>query len=127
MTTLMTDIVNPIFFWGHRTNNILPEEKCLSNFFPAEFFDHESKIQFYTSEQYMMYHKDKLFGDSEMMRNILSTKDPAKCKGFGRLVKGFNPEVWNGECKDIVAKGCYLKFSQNPILGAYLKSTGLDC
>ena len=71
-----------------------------------------------------MYHKANLFGDTEMKNRILSTKDPARCKGFGRLVTGFNEEVWNRECKDIVIKGCYLKFSRNPILKEYLKSTG---
>ena len=100
MTTLMTYLDNPIFFWGHINTKLLPKEKCLSNFFPAEFWDQDSKINFYTSEQYMMYHKANLFGDTEMKNKILSTKDPARCKGFGRLVTGFNEEVWNRECKD---------------------------
>ncbi|CAF3335284.1 unnamed protein product [Rotaria sp. Silwood1] len=69
----------------------------------------ENGIQFHCSEQYMMYHKAKLFNDDDIARKILDAKKSAKCKGLGRKVKSFNEQTWMDNRTKIVSDGIYLK------------------
>jgi len=87
--------------------------RCVfSNWHKAKFTDLDG-ITYNCSEQYMMYHKAKLFGDAEVMEQILREKDPAKHKEWGRKVKNFDPAVWNAKAMQIVYLGLFYKFSQN--------------
>jgi predicted NAD-dependent protein-ADP-ribosyltransferase YbiA (DUF1768 family) len=113
-----------------------------SNWYPVSF--EENEIKFNCSEQYMMYHKAKLFNDHEIADKILNTnfdgdisninflneKDKEdwkevtkKQKELGRAVKGFDVDIWNDNCMNIVEQGLYLKFSQNKDLQSLLLST----
>ena len=110
-----------IFFYGHSGSN---GKACLSNFYPAAFVDHEDSICYSNTEQYLMYHKAKLFGDMVIANQILSTTHPSTIKALGRKVKGFNDTTWDKHKYNIMCRGLYYKFSQNDMLGAYLLSTG---
>ena len=80
--------------------------------------------EYSSAEQYMMAEKARLFGDDDMCRQILATRDTKKQKQLGRKVRGFNIDLWNAACEDIVYKGNLAKFQQNPKLLAKLKATG---
>lgn len=71
---------------------------------------------FKTAEHYMMYKKAELFKDYSSMGKILLASHPRHAQTFGREVKGFDKEVWEANCIDIVSQGNYLKFKQNPEL-----------
>ena len=108
-----------IYFWGHTSKS--GEKACFSNWYPSIFT--EGDIKFYNTEQYMMYHKAKLFKDIKMMHLILKNPDPRTVKGYGRRVKNFNQLTWENERETIVFNGCLLKFQQNPSLQTFLLST----
>jgi ribA/ribD-fused uncharacterized protein len=118
-------MANVLFFYGHKnknSNNIGTE--CLSNWYPSTFTDSETNNTYQNNEQYMMANKAILFDDQVNLDKILNSDDPKTCKALGRKVKNFDPQIWQDNCCDIVAKGCYLKFSQNEELKAFLLSTG---
>ena len=95
-----------------------------SNFHPAKFTDQElmrvlpksSKFsgqidfQFSHVEQYMHANKALLFNDIQMFDQILATSDPKLAKQLGRLVKHFDDNIWSASARDIVTRGCCLKF-----------------
>ncbi len=110
------------FFWGHRQQHIGAIDKCcLSQWFPAEF---EIDGQVYSSaEHFMMAEKARLFGDEATLQEIVVAPQPSMAKRLGRRVQGFVESVWQHECFDIVVRGNLAKFSQNPEMGAFLKST----
>lgn len=68
-------------------------------------------ILFNCAEQYMMYMKATLFGDSEVAKSILQTKLPREQKHLGRTVKNFNPSAWERYARSIVFVGNYIKFT----------------
>ena len=109
-----------------------------SNFHPAEFADQEiSKIipksskycgqkviKFSHVEQYMHAFKALLFFDIPIFDKILSTSDPKITKQLGRLGKQFDDKVWTAIARDIVTRGCFLKFGQNEKLQQQLQADG---
>lgn len=80
-------------------------------------------VRYSSAEQYMMAQKALLFEDKETYIKIMSTSKPSEQKAFGKLVKGFVKETWETECKDIVFRGNYAKFTQNEDLYADLMDT----
>ena len=96
-----------------------------SNFYPAPFTDprlefpsgsaHHQTVDFSFAhvEQYMHACKAMLFRDDEVLDRILSASDPMDTKKLGREVSGFDDGVWSSLARDIVRRGCWLKFSQN--------------
>ena len=116
----MNNPQNHIFFWKPKQG----KEGCLSNWYPILFID--NNIEFEHTEQYMMYMKALLFEKTniDLHKLILNTKSPAKCRSYGKKIKNFDENIWNKNKKEIVTKGCYLKFSQNEELKRYLISTG---
>ena len=93
-----------------------------SNWHPSVFVD-ETGTRFLTSEQYMMYKKALLFNDTETAEKILQATHPSTQKQLGREVKGFVREKWDAVSRDVVYKGCYFKFEQNPHLKKELLET----
>jgi ribA/ribD-fused uncharacterized protein len=71
-------------------------------------------INFNCAEQWMMYSKAMLFGDTQTATAILKEPVPRNQKALGRKVKGFDSEIWKEKCFDILVKGCFQKFVQNP-------------
>lgn len=78
-----------------------------------DFFT-ENGIEFSCGEQYMMYHKAIHFRDQKTAQLILQETDPSKIKQLGRRVKNFDEVLWSLVKFDIVRKGNYLRFTQNP-------------
>ena len=98
------------------------ENGYLSNWYLSPFtFD---EVSFSSMEQYMMYRKALTFGDDKVASDILITSDVAKIKALGRLVSGYDENIWNGIRQIVVYEGLLAKFSQNPELKEQLKSTG---
>lgn len=72
----------------------------------------------------MMYRKAICFGDDKIAAQILATEDVAEIKTLGRLVAGYDENLWNGVRQIVVYEGLLAKFSQNPELKERLKSSG---
>lgn len=112
-----------LFFWGHKPSSdgtIL--KTCLSQWFDCYFS--VDGFTYNTAEQYMMCQKALLFNDEETFKRILEASHPSEFKNLGRLVKNFNPTIWDKHKFEIVVKGNLAKFSQNPQLNNFLLSTG---
>eukprot|EP00293_Proteomonas_sulcata_P012040 CAMPEP_0184288656 /NCGR_PEP_ID=MMETSP1049-20130417/1146_1 /TAXON_ID=77928 /ORGANISM="Proteomonas sulcata, Strain CCMP704" /LENGTH=166 /DNA_ID=CAMNT_0026595153 /DNA_START=194 /DNA_END=694 /DNA_ORIENTATION=+ len=95
-----------------------------SQWHQAPFRDNADDVCFCCCEQYMMYHKAKLFQDEEAMQDILATTEPRKHKSIGRRVQKFDQEIWNAHADEIVYRGNLLKFTQNEHLRQLLLDTG---
>ena len=94
----------------------------LSNWYPSTFTLYG--VTFSSMEQYMMYRKAGCFGDEKVAAQILATEDVAKIKALGRLVSGYDENLWNGVRQIVVYEGLLAKFSPNSKLGEQLKRTG---
>lgn len=87
-------------------------------------------VEYSCAEQYMMAEKARLFEDEETLEMIMDTEDPRTQKKLGRVVQGFDKDIWeedeeNGRprCWNIVFKGNMAKFGQNEHLLAQLLET----
>ena len=98
------------------------ENGYLSNWYPSIFT--LNGVAFSSMEQYMMYRKAVCFGDEKVAAQILVTEDVAEIKALGRLVSGYDENLWNGVRQIIVYEGLLAKFSQNSALKEQLKGTG---
>ena len=72
-----------------------------------------TEMVFSCAEQYMMWSKAILFGDTHRANLIMETSDPSKQKAHGRLVDGFDEAKWNAVSRDVVFWGNVAKFKQN--------------
>lgn len=110
-------------FWGHRPR---PDgtlgPSCLSQWWPSEFT--VGDVRYATAEHWMMAGKARLFEDAEAERSALAAKTPAEAKKAGRLVRGFDDEMWKRERFALVVEGSVHKFGADPALRSYLLSTG---
>ena len=97
------------------------ENGYLSNWFLSDFT--VDGIRFTSMEQYMMYQKAVLFNDFETAAKILLRNKPSEHKSLGRLVKGFDEDIWLKQKENIVYNGNYLKFTQNKDLKEILMAT----
>lgn len=98
------------------------ENGYLSNWYLSEFTIDD--IAFSSMEQYMMYEKAILFHDQETAKKILQTDNVAVIKALGRTVQNFDDTVWGQLREEIVYKGVFEKFRQNPELRKRLERTG---
>lgn len=83
----------------------------LSNWYLSDFTIND--ITYSSMEQYMMYQKAILFGDSEIAEQILESTDVGKIKALGRTVNNYDDAIWNGMRQIIVYEGLLEKFRQN--------------
>ena len=97
------------------------ENGYLSNWYPSPFT--LDGVAFSSMEQYMMYRKAVCFGDGKVAAQILATEDVAEIKALGRLVPGYDENLWNGIRQIVVYEGLLAKFSQNSDLREQLKGT----
>ncbi len=79
---------------------------------------------FHCNEQYIMYNKAMLFGDTSTANTILNTYEQASIKALGRQVKGFDENVWVANRERIADECNMAKFSQHTDLKQYLLETG---
>lgn len=102
-----------VFFW----------DGVFSQWYPSDFIIDGQK--YCTAEQYMMFKKAELFGDTTIAEKIMETELPNEQKALGRKVKNFDPVVWTKHDEKIVYDGSYAKFTQNAdLLSELLKTDG---
>uniref|UniRef100_A0A1I7U845 DUF1768 domain-containing protein n=1 Tax=Caenorhabditis tropicalis TaxID=1561998 RepID=A0A1I7U845_9PELO len=88
-----------------------------SNFYPASFnaeIDGKS-VEYNCNEQYFMYHKALLAGDSKSAEKILKMEKPLLMKKAGRELEMSEKMLkeWSSKSGDVMFNGCLQKFSQN--------------
>ena len=110
---------DPVFFFTG--NPALTEFNVLGN--QAEVPIQVEGITFPTVEHYYQWSKAKLFGDKEMETKILKTASPKSAKTYGKKVKDFKEEEWNGKKDDIMKTALRAKFTQNKEAQAKLLET----
>ncbi len=111
-----------LLFWGHTPKRPGLGKHVLSQWWPARFV--VAGDSYASAEHFMMAEKARLFGDTAIRAEILAAGTPAEVKALGRKVRGFDEQIWERESFDLVAAGSVAKFSQDPDLGGYLRSTG---
>lgn len=109
-------------FWGHKAAADHPGPWVLSQWWPAAF--EVDGIDYRHAEGFMMAEKARLFGDAATLERILAADHPGEAKKLGRLVAGFDHDVWERHAFDVVVRGNLAKFGRHPELGAYLLGTG---
>ena len=114
--------ISVIYFWGHTPNPKKITAACFSQWYDCWF--EVDGVQYHTTEQYMMASKARLFGDDEVLKEIMEASTPFDYKKLGRKIRGFVAETWDARKYDIVVEGNKAKFSQNPVLKEFLLSTG---
>ena len=123
-------------FYGHTKG----PDRVFSNFYPSEFKDpslypdlevlaryrdSEGAIVFQHVEQYMHALKAIIFKDFDTLDKIMvQGSDPATSKRLGRAVSNFDEEVWGSVARQVVARGCLLKFQQSEELRTAMEKTG---
>lgn len=95
-----------------------------SQWYPSDFTDPVSGRRFHCCEQWMMFKKAELFGDSATAEKIMAAPSPSDCKNLGREVSPFDPAAWDKAAPGIVLEGNLMKFSQNPELWAVMDASG---
>lgn len=108
-----------ILFWGG----------VYSNWYPSKFV--VNNVEFNCGEQFMMYEKARLFGDTASMEAILNEPNPREQKALGKKVKNEKGEPWTDADKekwalaarDLVYVGLLEKFQQNPHLKNVLENS----
>jgi ribA/ribD-fused uncharacterized protein len=109
-----------IYFYSHTKGNY----SYMSNFYPSTFVDVDG-ILYNCTEQYLMYHKCKMFDpdNAQMLQQILHEKSPAKIKALGRKVKNYNEHSWDQSRYQVMINGLKLKFGQNQSIANKLIQT----
>ena len=79
---------------------------------------------FVCAEQYMMWRKALLFGDTEMAKKIEIARDPRDHKRIGQAVRNFEQQLWDANKVEIVTAGTRAKFGQNAGIARKLVATG---
>lgn len=111
-----------VFFWGHQTHKKEVTATCFSQWYEAPFVVDGERYP--TAEHFMMAQKAALFGDQETRALVLRAPNPGAAKALGRRVRGFDEAVWTEKRFAIVVRANEAKFSQNPELEQFLKTTG---
>jgi ribA/ribD-fused uncharacterized protein len=115
-------IMDYLFFWGHtpRKNQGIGV-CCFSQWYPSPF--EVNGKTYFTAEHWMMAEKARLFNDLETENKIIQNEKAALVKDLGRQIQNFVEETWVQHRYEIVRKGNYYKFIQNPDLKDFLLST----
>ncbi len=115
--------VKYLAFWGHRPRaDGQLGTGCLSQWWPSPFT--VDGVRYATAEHWMIAGKARLFGDAEAEARAVAARGPAQAKAVGRLVGGFDDDVWRRERFALVVAGSAHKFGQDPALRDYLLGTG---
>ena len=94
----------------------------LSNWYPSPF--ELDGVRYSSAEQYIMYRKCVIFGDTASAGAVLATDDPGAQQAIGRGAKGYIGDVWAGRRQLVAVRGLLAKFSQNRDLKERLLDTG---
>ena len=111
-----------LMFWGHQPQADGGIGKgCLSQWWPCRFMVDE--VEYASAEHWMMASKARLFGDADTAALILAARTAAEAKSLGRLVRGFDEQVWAERRFDLVVEGNVAKFGQDPALRDFIVGT----
>ncbi len=111
-----------LMFWGHQPQADGSIGKgCLSQWWPCRFA--VDQVEYVSAEHWMMASKAWLFGDRDAVASILAARTPAEAKNLGRLVRGFDEQVWAQRRFELVVEGNVAKFGQDPALRDFLVAT----
>lgn len=72
----------------------------------------------------MMAYKAYIFCDTDIRSDIMSTSDPAQQKRLGQEVANYDSGLWDMHKVQVVLRGNYAKFTQNPEMCDQLLATG---
>ncbi|CAM9596517.1 unnamed protein product [Pylaiella littoralis] len=108
----VTDTV--VLFW---------EPPCVFTQWEPAYFKVDG-IEFCCAEQYMMAYKAYIFCDTDIRSDIMSTSDPAQQKRLGQEVANYDGGLWDMHKVQVVLRGNYAKFTQNPEMCDQLLATG---
>ncbi|MFE4975632.1 NADAR family protein [Kitasatospora sp. NPDC056651] len=125
LAAMMADGVRPkwVMFWGHtERKGGGTRQECLSQWWPGGFT--VDGVTYPTAEHWMMAGKARMFGDEEIVRQVLAARTPAEAKKLGRLVKDFDGDTWEAGRFELVVAGNVAKFGQDETLRSYLLGTG---
>lgn len=112
-----------LLFWGHQPEKDGSAGKgCFSQWFEAPF--EIEGVRYATAEHFMMAGKARLFGDTEVLGQVLAARTPAEAKKLGRAVRGFDDATWTNAAFDLVVQGNLAKFSRHAAMGEFLLRTG---
>ncbi len=81
-------------------------------------------VKFNCAEQFMMYSKATLFGDTDTAAKIMQTSNPKEQKDLGRQVSNYVDPIWNNIAGVLVYQGNMAKFTQDLELHEILLATG---
>lgn len=110
------------FFWGHRARpDGALSDSCFSQWWPCSFT--VDGVQYSSTEQFMMAGKARVFGDEQVLEQIMAAGDPAQVKRLGRRVRQFEQTTWERARFEIVSAGNIAKFGQDFALRKYLLGT----
>ncbi len=109
-----------LFFWGNVKTDFI-SKSCFSQWYESSFVI--DGIEYQTAEHYMMAEKALLFNDKEIYDQIIESSKPGKVKELGRQVKNFDQKTWEENRFEIVVRGNFHKFNQNPELATFLINT----
>ncbi len=102
------------------------EKDVYSQWYQSDFtetYPDGKSITFSCCEQYMMYHKAKLFKDDMIASEVLQETSQGRMKALGRKVENFDNKIWDQHKYSIVKQGNLLKFSQNADLKKEIMQT----
>jgi hypothetical protein len=112
-----------LMFWGHTPPPGGEVGKhCFSQWWPVTFT--VDGVEYASAEHFMMAAKARLFGDDEVVTEILAASHPGEAKALGRKVRGFDDDVWARHRFDLVVAGNVAKFGQHAELRDFLLGTG---
>jgi ribA/ribD-fused uncharacterized protein len=111
-----------LMFWGHKPQADGSIGKgSLSQWWPCRFV--VDGVEYASAEHWMMAAKARLFDDPEALAQILAASTPAEAKKLGRLVRGFDDQIWTAQRFDLVVQGNVAKFGQDEAMRTFLLST----
>lgn len=105
-----------IFYYG--------EEDIYSNFYPASYC--YNGLTFATVEHGFQWEKAVTFGDLASAAAIVASDDPGEAKYLGRLIKGYDDDVWVNMRLTVMSKHVKCKFEQNKHIYLTLLKDFLD-
>lgn len=93
----------------------------LSNHSPSDFTI-QNKL-FSNMEQYLAYNRAETSQQHDLAERALQTKDPVQAKFILNSLRNDHDQDWQRVREEITMVGLRAKFTQNPHLADYLKST----
>jgi len=107
------DLGKYLFFYG--------KECVFSNFYPSNFT--VNNVPYSSCEQYYQHCKALNFSDMDCATEIMKTKSAGRCKTLGNNANDYNEEKWLETAYEVMKRGVYEKFKQNPYLCEMLLQT----